>query len=63
MKEEDPQVWNHLPITSTSEIIYNWKRQAAGGDSQSCPGKGDDDPDPSLSLSLPIPHTALMGFS
>lgn len=32
MTEEDPQMWNHLPKTSTSEITYNWKRQAAGRD-------------------------------
>ena len=32
MKGEDPQVWSHLPITITSEIIHNWKRQAAGRD-------------------------------
>lgn len=32
MKGEDPQVWNHLPITITSNIIYNWKRQALGRD-------------------------------
>ena len=32
VKGEDPQVWNHLPITISSEIIYNWERQAVGGD-------------------------------
>lgn len=60
-KGEDSQVWNHLPITVTREIICNWKRQAAGRDraalAKVSPGQMP------LSLSLHIPHAASVGFS
>ena len=61
MKGEDPQMWSHLPITITSEITHDWKRQAAGRDGAALAKA-------SAPRCLPLcvsatPWAAVMGFS